>query len=388
MSTSVHAGSTAALAAYGLSKEAGALTNPRLMSSLAGAGLGWMMAPEGQGLQGAALGGTVGYGVGAGASALGKGVGNAAAGLKNRFFGPKPVGPTPIQQAWNGHANAHAQSAAATTVGRQQWQQNTGQHLDAELAAAQARQQGAQAATRRFWADGQAPAGMSGTRVTGMVPMPTALPAGQRPMLPPGGAPPMGAPLRPQPPMLPSGNQRMSMTIDAPFRTVTAAWLEEGVAKVAYEFGVGTNLPGTPFNVGTNLKSKEERLPGMNSWVDRDLLERALQGTSEGLDAQALVNMEADRGSLMHPALGALGAGAAVKKYLPKSGNTGAVLAALLGAGGGALYNQFTAGDRRDSMVDALRGVYQERGFPIQGQGHTTASEPQAMLLSQGGGNV
>jgi hypothetical protein len=313
MSTNLRNGSVAALAAFGLSKEARFFTNPRLMGALAGAGVGAFMAPEGQGLQGAALGGTAGY---LGGAAIGGGARAAAGRVQNMFR--RPV---------TGAASA-------------------------------------------------APAGARGPLITPVpqhpIPTPPMLPAGV------GGqfiSPPMGP--RPAAPFARGAE-------DA--KIVTASYLEHGINKVAMEFGVGTNLPGTPLNVGYSHKSKEERLPGMNRWVDRDVLERALQGTSDGLDAQALVDLEGDRGRLSHPALGALLGGGLTKHFLPKSGNAGAALASLIGAGSGALYNQATAGDRRDSMVDALRGVYQERGFPLQGQGHSTANEPPSMLLSRGGG--
>jgi hypothetical protein len=85
MAIAKYSGHSAALSAFGLNKEAGFLTNPRLMGSLAGAGLGWMMAPEGQGLQGAALGGIGGYAAGAGVSRAGNAVGDAAGGIKSRL---------------------------------------------------------------------------------------------------------------------------------------------------------------------------------------------------------------------------------------------------------------------------------------------------------------
>jgi hypothetical protein len=149
--------------------------------------------------------------------------------------------------------------------------------------------------------------------------------------------------------------------------TVTASYMDYGLQKIAIEFGGGVAVPGTPFSVGANLKNKDERLPGMSRWVDRDVLERAMQGTDQGLDAQALVDQEMHRGNLMHPLMGAAAAAALTKYKLPGAGNVGALLAALTGAGAGSVYNHVTADSRGKDMMEALRGTYAERGFPLQG---------------------
>lgn len=288
--TTFYSGRTDALTAYGLAKES--RFNPTLGSTLGGAAAGFMLAPEGEGAQGAALGATGGY---LGARMLGggfKGLRNAGAGLMSKLPG----------------------MAASTNP------------LLSRSAA--------------------------------------------RPMLP-------GMPSRP---LLPTGNSFLQRT-PTPFKVA-------GVKQAALEFGVGTQIPGTPIGVSTNFKGKTERLNGMDRWVNQDVIERAFKGTSEGLDAQALMDLEAQRGSLLHPLLGG-GAAAALSKYkVPSAGNLGAALAGLLGAGAGAFYNQVTSDNRREDMSEALRGVYGERGFPVRGQAHSTATESQPMLVSRGGGSA
>lgn len=179
-------------------------------------------------------------------------------------------------------------------------------------------------------------------------------------------------------------------------RSLGTALREEGAKRAALEFGVGLpplNVPlggdlKLPVSVGLNMKPKTERLDGMNRWVDQKVLERAFTGTSEGLDAQSLMDLEASRGSFLHPLMGAGAAAALTHFKLPSAGPVGTALAGLLGGGAGALYNQSTANSRRGDMAEALRGVYTERGFPIQGQGHATANEAQPMLVSRGGGTA
>jgi hypothetical protein len=159
-------------------------------------------------------------------------------------------------------------------------------------------------------------------------------------------------------------------------------------SKFSSEFTLGTNIPGTPIGVGIGFKPKDERLAGMHGWVPRDTIERASHGLEQGLDPRALMDLEAQQGSLRLPLLGA-GAAAALTKYkLPSAGNFGAAIAGLAGGGAAALYHKHTEGDRREQMLDALRGLYRERGFPLRGQHDATANEPQPMLVSRGGGSA
>lgn len=173
--------------------------------------------------------------------------------------------------------------------------------------------------------------------------------------------------------------------VDAGF-TVSNS-VPQGV-KVGFEGGIGMGIPGTPFGFSTGMRNKDERLPEMDSWVNRAVIERAFKGTRAGLDPEALMDLEAQQGQFKSPAVGALAAAAATKKFLPSAGNTGAAIAALLGAGGGAMYHHKTEDSRRQSMLDALRGVYAERGPPIQGQAQVTSHEAPAMITSNAGGDA
>lgn len=343
-------GHVAALAAFGLEKEARWFRNPRLMSTLAGAGLGGALARDGEGLQGAVLGGTTGYIAGAGMARGAQALGRGVAALKNRVSGAVTAR-QPMNQAraaWGDYAQAHAQQAAKTNNGRAHWKATTGAGLDQQLRTHMATARG----------------------------------------LPAGGAamPPSGA-RRPTGPMYPHGGGFRGSE-DGMIVTAAARALQTfGLDKTAFlEFGTGFPIPGLPIQPGVSLKPKDERLPGMDSWVDRNVIERAMKGTREGLDAQALVDLEGDRGRFKTPLTAAALAAALTKYKMPSAGNTGAILAGLIGAGGGALYHNATEGSRRDSMVDALRGVYTERGsFPLQGQQDATSNEPHAMLLSRAG---
>jgi hypothetical protein len=151
--------------------------------------------------------------------------------------------------------------------------------------------------------------------------------------------------------------------------------------KVA-DMGIGVGLPGTP--IGLNFGTKQERLPGMNKWVDRDIIERAYEALDAGLDPQAIMERESERGNLKHPAIGGGMAAALAHFNLPKASPSSTLVAGAGGAALGALYNRFTAKNRASDAAEALKGIARERG-PIRGQDRMTASENTPMIVARSG---
>jgi hypothetical protein len=159
--------------------------------------------------------------------------------------------------------------------------------------------------------------------------------------------------------------------------------MKVGFAKVA-DYSLGTNIG--PVGVGT--ASKDERLMGMNRWVPRSTIEDAYQGLQQGLDERALREQAAESGNLMHPAVGAGLATALAHFGLPGNqvlpglpGSTKA-LAALGGAGAGALYNRLTGPRRADEMSEAIKGVQLEQQRHPR---HVTSREATPMVVSPAG---
>lgn len=156
-----------------------------------------------------------------------------------------------------------------------------------------------------------------------------------------------------------------------------------GFAKLA-DISMGTGVG--PFSVG--MSEKDVRLPGMNRWVPRGTVEQAYQGLQQGLDQQALLEEAAEAGNLKHPAIGA-GLAAALAHYgLPGVGAPGLgagakVLAAGVGGGVGAIYNQLSRGRRVSEMREAIKGVHGEQ----EGMGHHSAREDMPLVVSGAGGN-
>lgn len=361
MQTEAHAiGQLDALQQFGFQKEAllntlKAVANPRLLGTIAGAGLGAAAADEGEGMQGALIGAAGGYGLGAGAAHVGnavasgaKTVGNAVAphfnagvdAAKNLVgMGAKT---SPVQQL----VNQESGFTAAQNVSRKNWQQDVGQHLDAELAKARA--------------SGAGPMPTHQMSLPGMpapVPVQQPLPLGMPARPPTGAAPVQGT--------LPLGNEQL------------------GLFGKHADVGFGVGIPKTPFSL--SLGRKEERLPGMTKWVPRDVIERAYENTDAGYDPQAVMDAEAAHGELLNPAIGA-GVGAAAAKFgLPRGGALGTALGALAGAGGASLVHKLTEGRRRGNAAQALRGIATERDFPLRSQEATTANESSPMAVSRGG---
>ena len=158
---------------------------------------------------------------------------------------------------------------------------------------------------------------------------------------------------------------------------------KDGEKTAFSDFGLGVGIPGTPLSVSG--KQRSERLPGMNRWTSRGTIERAFDGVDDGLDDQAMQDLEADQGSVASPLLGA-GLAAALAHFGLKAPPNTTGLAALAGAGAGHAYHSATEGNRRKDMGEAAKGARMERGrFPIRGQSRTTSSENTPLVI-QGGG--
>lgn len=159
-----------------------------------------------------------------------------------------------------------------------------------------------------------------------------------------------------------------------------------GLEKAA-EAGIVLGLPNSPLSVSAS--GKHERLPGMRRWVPRDAIERAGLGLDEGLDPQALLELEAQRGRFAWPAVGgALGAGG-LRLMMPQSGLAAQAGAGLLGAGAGALAHRAGESARVSDMGEALRGVLYERLMQrsaLTGQAPMSAAESTPLVVSRGEG--
>jgi hypothetical protein len=154
--------------------------------------------------------------------------------------------------------------------------------------------------------------------------------------------------------------------------------------------GFGFTLPNTPFGISVSPE-KKERLSGMSHWVDRDMLERAGEGYDQGLDGQAIADMEARRGGLTHPLAGAVLGALLSHSLTPKAPNSSKALGALFGAGAGAMLHQSTEDHRRRDAHEAFNGVHNERqktrpASAIGGQPSTTANESRPLALNPGQG--
>lgn len=149
------------------------------------------------------------------------------------------------------------------------------------------------------------------------------------------------------------------------------------------DYSMGASVPNVP--IGISMSQHSERLPGMHRWVDRGLIERAHEALDAGLDPADVIDMERSRGTVKHPLTGAAVGGALAHFGLGGNPLTTA-LGTALGAGAGAVYNQFTAPIRETDAYEALNGVSRERSrFPISSQAAQTANESTPMVVSGGG---
>jgi hypothetical protein len=158
-------------------------------------------------------------------------------------------------------------------------------------------------------------------------------------------------------------------------------------AKHSADISMGIGIPGTGGSLG--VKDQRERLPGMSRWVPRSTIERGFNYANAELDPQAVAELEANRGSISHPLLGAALAAAGARMSLPQSGVLGPVLAGLAGAGAGTLYHQATRGRRIEEGLEALQGAQREREkFPIRRHATQTANESTPLAVARGSGDA
>jgi hypothetical protein len=157
--------------------------------------------------------------------------------------------------------------------------------------------------------------------------------------------------------------------------------------KLSLDLSSSVGVPGAGVSFG--LKDQRERLPGMSRWVPRSTVERGFDYADQGLDDEAVADLEADRGSIGHPLLGAALAAAGARKLMPYSGALGPILAGLGGAGLGALYHKGTMSRRTEEGVEALNGAQREREkFPIRRHKTQTANESTPLAISRGNGDA
>jgi len=142
----------------------------------------------------------------------------------------------------------------------------------------------------------------------------------------------------------------------------------------------------SPQGVTGNLSDKTERLPGMNRWVPRSVLERALQGVDQGYDDRALIEEAASSGNIRDPLLGAA-VGAALAHHGIAPTLTSKVLGGLAGAGLGSFLNRATTGNRESRMREALKGVHRERAS-LGSTPTSTANESVPLVVSGNNGEA
>jgi len=158
-----------------------------------------------------------------------------------------------------------------------------------------------------------------------------------------------------------------------------------GDFKIAVDVSTSVGVPG----MSMGFKDQRERLPGMSRWVPRSTVERGFDYADDGIDPEAVADLEAERGSLSHPLLGAALAAAGARKFMPNSGLMGPLLAGLGGAGLGALHHQATKGRRIEEGTEAHQGALRERErFPIQRHAIQTANESTPLAVSRGHGDA
>jgi hypothetical protein len=158
--------------------------------------------------------------------------------------------------------------------------------------------------------------------------------------------------------------------------------------KLSIDVGGSIGIPGMG-GLGVSLKDQQERLPGMSRWVPRGAVERGFEYLDKGFDPESVMDTEAERGSLIHPATGAGLAAMGAAKFAPKSGPGGMLLASLGGAGLGTLYHRATNSQRREDGREAFEGAERERSkFPIRRHPTQTANEASPLAVSRGSGDA
>ena len=223
---------------------------------------------------------------------------------------------------------------------------------------------------------------------TPAAPVAPAPPPGGTTVLPKGGPVPMGA--------IPQKIHEIAHDYSVDPQELHARRLQqvsERVAsleefKIAVDVSAGVSLPVLG-GASLGFKDQRERLPGMSRWVPRSTVERGFDYADEGLDSEAVSDIEGDRGSITHPLLGAALAAAGARKFMPQSGALGPLLAGLGGAGLGTLYNKATKDRRIEEGLEAHSGAQREREkFPIRRHPTQTANESTPLAVSRGNGDA
>lgn len=381
-------GQLEAAESYGLEKEAWA----RAVMPLAGAAAGALLAPEGERMQGAALG----LAAGTGLQAAGQ-----WAGSKMRGAGAKPAAATPAAQAAPGPTK-HVAQLTQQEVGQMPWraQQAYDMHMvdrdfaqkaralapaDAQLAQLQIPQKPSQSfsnapaqAPQQQAAPAKAPVRTPAWQQQashGLEGMAAGIPGH-------GGEPEVTTSYVPPKNPRAAGLENMAQGYGMPFNKESALRR----FKLGFDFGIGVNLPGTPLSV--SMKEQRERLPGMDRWVPREDIERGFAYDDAGTSLDEIADEAARRGGVLHPAVGAALAAAGMKALRPTAGVVGPLAAGLLGAGLGAGYHQMTTDDRIDNALQGLQAARRtkqdEGGFPIRKHAIQTANESKPVVISGG----
>lgn len=357
---------------FGLTKEAWAKAILPAMGAAAGA----LMAPEGEALQGAAVGGLGALGAQSAALA-------GARGLKGALTPkPNPHAATPggTQMAQTAKLPEHLADLHKWNKQEQMFG-NTQNMIKRETA-------GTNAELAKLNPPGPAPqispATAAASKHFGTDPaLVTAMMNAPGPMK---GAPPMQAPAAP--PAAPAAAAPAASEAKPKEKQKgrkKKASLED--FKLAVDLSGGFGIPGAGVSFG--VKDQRERLPGMSRWVPRSTVERGFDYADQGLDPEAVADLEADRGSIAHPLLGAALAAAGARKFMPQSGALGPLLAGLGGAGLGTLYNKATKDRRIEEGLEGLGGAQREREkFPIARHKTQTANESTPLAVSRGSGDA
>jgi len=355
---------------YGLAKEAWA----KAIMPLAGAAMGAALAPEGEGTQGAVLGGLGALGMQSAALAGARGVKNA--------FTPKPVAPVARPAGVDPAALAAKQqeinafrSRAAMPPSKPTVMASTIPAITPETKYT-SQQTGADPAM----VTAMHASGPPGTQMQHIAPPPnpiSAVPSAQPPM---GTADNQAMPAQPIPPTKgrkgKPGNKQIRV----------ASYDPVAMFKIAIDVGMGVPIPG---GLSLGLKDQRERLPGMSRWVPRSAIERGFDYTDDAVAPEDVAEQESSRGAVMQPLLGAALAAAGARKFLPNSGLAGPLLAGLAGAGLGTAYHHATKDRRVEEGMEAYQGASRERErFPVQRHPSQTANESTPLAVSRGDGNA
>ena len=349
---------------YGLAKEAWA----KAIMPLAGAAMGAALAPEGEGTQGAVLGGLGALGMQSAALAGARGVKNA--------FTPKPVAPVARPAGVDPAALAAKQqeinafrSRAAMPPSKPTVMASTIPAITPETKYT-SQQTGADPAM----VTAMHASGPPGTQMQHIAPPPnpiSAVPSAQPPM---GTADNQAIPAQP----IPQGKKKKGK------QQIRVASLDE--FKIGIDLGLSIPVAG---GIGLGVKDQRERLPGMGRWVPRSAIERGFNYADDDASPEDVAESEASRGVIGHPLLGAALAAAGARKFLPNSGLMGPLLSGVAGLGLGAAYHHATKDRRVEEGMEAYQGASRERErFPVQRHPSQTANESTPLAVSRGDGNA